>query len=247
VLKGEVIISNGVDFREILGERSFLLLPSRHKYTLKMQEDTGIFIIDVGNRVNFCKHFPLELLYKLNKKKYQGRSKSLKINEIVSDYLDLFIKTFDDGLKCSYFFEIKQKELLYYLRAYYPKEDLIDFFAPILNDDVSFSELVFQNYKLVGNINELAPMANYSVSGFKKRFLKVFGMAPQHWLNEIRKKEIYFQINCTRKSFKEIALEYNFSSPAHFNSFCRKGFGMSPSVLRKNTEKNVKIPDDVSD
>lgn len=241
LLKGKIMISDEESFYKILNEKFFLLLPNRHKYIIKVQEDSCVFIVDMNNRLSFCNHFSFELLYKLNEKRKPEISKPLEINEIIFDYLNLFIKTFNDGLKCAYFFELKQRELLYYLRAYYSKEDLFAFFTLILNNDITFSELVFQNYKSIKNMNELAPIANYSVSGFRKRFMKVFGMPPQQWLNEIRGKEIYYQINSTQKSFKEIAIEYNFSSSKHFNVFCKKIFGLSPGTLRKNVKNNVEI------
>ena len=76
-------------------------------------------------------------------------------------------------------------------------------------------------------------MTHYSLSGFQKRFKKVFGVSAYHWMKDVRSKSIYHQINSTEKSFKEISDEYGFSSPSHFNDFCKVHFGTTPGRIRR--------------
>jgi AraC-like DNA-binding protein len=77
------------------------------------------------------------------------------------------------------------------------------------------------------------------MSGFKKRFAQTFGTSPQRWIQREKAKKIYHEINCTLKSFKEIAKEYGFSSPAHFDKFCKIMYDMSPGALRESTKQRV--------
>jgi AraC-like DNA-binding protein len=178
------------------------------------------------------------MLYKLNKDiKLDTSPYQLKMNSVINNFLNVLVCTIEDGLKCAYLHELKQKELLYYMRAYYPKKDLFAFFAPILSDDIVFSELIYKNLDKVKTISELAEIVNYSVSGFKKRFLKVFGASPYQWILKQKAKKIYYEINCSQKSFKEISMEFEFSSSAHFDKFCKKEFGVSPGTIRNNNTK----------
>jgi AraC-like DNA-binding protein len=240
LIKGVVTFSCAQDLNKRFEEQTFLLFPHGNKCRIIVNEDCDIIAINLHSRINFCDHFPLEMLYQLNKKTKENESSfPLKINEIIHDFLYCLKKSIDDGLKCAYFHELKQKELLFYLRAYYPKKDLFDFFAPILNNDISFSEIVYKNFDKTKNITELASLTNYSISGFKKRFLKAFGMPPYTWIAKEKAKKIFHEINCTQKTFKEISIEYDFSSPAHFDKFCKKFFGMSPGTIRENTRLNV--------
>jgi AraC-like DNA-binding protein len=181
------------------------------------------------------------MLSKPGDEKSEDSSHPLKTNKVISNYLELLLESLNDGLSCDYFHKIKQKELFYYLRAYYPKKELSAFFSPMLNGDIHFSQLVFKNYDSVKNLGELAKIANYSLSGFKKRFTKVFGMSPQRWIENEKAKKIRYEINCTHKSFKEISVEFNFSSPSHFDSFCKRVFGMSPGKLRENAKYNATV------
>lgn len=236
LLNGDITYSYGKYLNKNFEEGTFLLFPHGFKCAMKVKEDSKIIIINLL-KINFCNHFSLEMLYKLNESvKLEAAHYSLKINKVIDDFLNNILNTIGDGLKCAYLHELKQKELLYYLRAYYTKKDLFAFFLPILSDDIVFSELIYKNVDKIKTIADLADMVNYSVSGFKKRFVKIFGVSPYHWIIKEKAKKIYYEINCTQKSFKEISIEFNFSSSAHFDKFCKKEFGMSPGVIRNATK-----------
>ena len=240
LLKGKINFSYEYKVDNVLDAGTFLMFPIGYEHLMNVVEDSDIIIVNMHNEINFCNHFPLEILYELNKNvESENSTYPLKINEVISNYLDTVVQSISDGLKCAYFHELKQKELLFYLRAYYPKKDLATFFAPILNNDIRFSRLIYRNYESAKSIENLAALTNYSVSGFKKRFLKVFGIPPRSWIEKEKSKKIYYEINCTQKSFKEISIEYDFSSTAHFDKFCKRVYGMSPGVLRENSKQRV--------
>ncbi|MDR1348884.1 MAG: helix-turn-helix transcriptional regulator [Prevotellaceae bacterium] len=237
VLKGNITFSYGRYLNKDLNEGNFLLFPHGFKCAMKIKENSTLIIVNLL-KINFCNHFSLEMLYKLNKDiKLDTSPYPLKTNAVIHNFLNVLVSTIEDGLKCAYLHELKQKELLYYMRAYYPKKDLFAFFAPILSEDIVFSELIYKNLDKVKTISELADIVNYSVSGFKKRFVKVFGASPYHWILKQKAKKIYYEINCSQKSFKEISMEFDFSSSAHFDKFCKKEFGMSPGTIRNNNNK----------
>jgi len=219
----------------VIKAQTFVLLPRGCEYTMSVREDSSIVLVNVHLKINFCDQFSMLMLHKLNKNAINNHFKAhpLKISKLVSLFLNNITATLSAGLKCHYFHEIKQRELFYYLRAYYSKDDLVAFFAPILNDDADFAELIYQNYEPSRSIADLAEATHYSLSGFKKRFTKVFGVAPSVWMEKEKAKKIHYEINCTQKPFKEIAVQYHFYSPSHFALFCKKMYGMSPTMLRE--------------
>lgn len=236
LLKGKVNFLYGSSYTA-LESGSFILLPRGCEYTLNLQEDSTFIIVHVHHNINFCEHFSLVMLHQLNKnfKNNLTTIHPLKINALIASYLQNIYTTHTAGLKCKFFHDLKQRELLYYLRAYYPKNELMYFFAPMLNENTDFVETIYQNYESAKSITDLADITHYSLSGFKKRFNKVFGMAPHTWIEKEKSKRIHHEINCTQKSFKEIALKYNFYSSSHFTRFCTKMYGMSPAILREKT------------
>jgi AraC-like DNA-binding protein len=243
LLEGKITYSYSNMLNKTFEASTFILFPAGYDILIQGEEKSKLLFINIYKRVNFCNHFPLELLYKLNQQNKTCKLNpcALKINEIIANYVNMLTQTNEDGLKCTYFHEIKQKELLFYLRAYYQKEDLLCFFFFFFNSDISFSEQIHQNIDKLKTVEEFAALTNYSIPGFKKRFVKVFGMPPYQWFTQERAKKIYHEINCTNKSFKKIAIDFNFSSPAHFNKFCKKVFGMTPSTIRENNHLNMRI------
>ncbi|MCL2097590.1 MAG: helix-turn-helix transcriptional regulator [Bacteroidales bacterium] len=221
----------------------FFLLPRGGQYMVNVDDDASIVIVNLHNNLNFCEHYPIVLLYRLKKELVINHSVlyPLRIGKVIQMYLEGIIKTYSDGLRCTYFLEIKQRELLYYLRAYYSKKDLTLFFAPILNDDTEFAELIYRYHLSAKGIGDLANITNYSVSGFKKRFVKMFGVSPYQWMEREKAKMIHYDINCTNKSFKEISSKYHFASQSHFNSFCKKMFQLPPGALRERTICTMRI------
>ena len=244
LVKGEIKCSFQYQIEMTLKAGDFLLIPRENNCVIDTHEDhSEIVILKMHHKVNFCNHFPLEVLFEMDCKT-KKTPRALQANEIINDWLETVKKTILGGLKCSYYQELKQKEVLYYLRAYYTKEDLLAFFAPILNGDMQFSNLIYDNYTKVKKIDELAALTNYSLSGFKRKFGRVFDCSPAVWIEREKAKKIYHEINSTLKPFKEIASEYKFSSSSHFDRFCKKMYKMSPGKLRKNTKKNVLLNDD---
>jgi len=246
LLRGKINISYENEENNVIEEGTFLLFSDRHKFTINAEEDSSVVVVSMHSKIKFCHHFTLELLNKINED-HMGKDlpfpHPFKANEIIYDYLNSIVKTMSNGLKCTLFHELKQKELLYYLITYYPKKDLAAFFAPLFSHDFQFAKMVHDNYESVKNIEDLAARANYSLSGFKKRFIKVFGISPRHWIENEKAKKIYHEINCTQKTLKEIAIEYEFSSESHFNKFCKRAYQMSPSALREYTKQRVLFND----
>lgn len=237
ILSGSMHFSFGKFVNQSIHENQIMLLPSKNHYTIEIDEDATFVVLRLYSKFDFCDHFSLEMLLKEKQKsKIKKELFYLTINSRMKDYLEFLRGCTEDGLKCSYFFEIKLKEVFFLLRAYYTKEELLSFFFPILSNDISFSDQVYMNQDKAKSINELAALLNYSLSGFKKRFKKVFGISAYQWMNKERAKKIYHEINCSRKTFTEIGFEFGFSSPSHFNNFCKKTFGISPGKIRKGSE-----------
>jgi AraC-like DNA-binding protein len=108
---------------------------------------------------------------------------------------------------------------------------LAQFLHFIVSENVQFKEFVINNYRNVKNVQELAALANYSTSGFIKKFQKCFNDSPYGWMQKQRAKQILIEIKQGVKSLQEIAVEYKFSSYQHFSNFCKKQLGFPPTKI----------------
>lgn len=233
VTKGLFNFSYGKYVDEQLTEGQMILVPSGFTFKASILEDVSLLIVRLRTNVELCERFTIEQLNPQNPNSDDGPAISLTIIKTMHIFLDGLEAYIVDGLKCFYLFEMKVKELLFILRAYYTKEELSGFFHPLLSYDTSFSNLIISNYTKVRSIKELADLTHYSLSGFEKHFKKVFGVSASQWMKIQKSKLIYHDINDRDKTFKEISFIHGFYSPAHFNDFCKSQFGYTPGEIRK--------------
>jgi AraC-like DNA-binding protein len=157
------------------------------------------------------------------------------------DFVKTVINYITDELNCSYYYDLKIREFLFLMRAYYDKRQIFNFFRPIYNADFAFSSDIYKHLNDVRTVKEMAKKINYSLSGFEQKFKKVFDTSPYQCMQEQRAKKIYREITCTKRTFTEIAFEYDFSSPAHFNDFCKQYFQHTPGGLRKENKERLSV------
>ncbi|MCD7970569.1 MAG: AraC family transcriptional regulator [Alistipes sp.] len=222
--------------REInLKEGSFLILPIGSNYTL--EADTDIF---------FCE-FVIDEIISLTDIAvyYQGvRSRSgkfapyvLSMNEKVWMYLTTTIDFINDGLGCKCYHKIKIREFLHVLRVYFQAEELQRFFQPLRSKTVRFAMTVYENWDKVKTLSELAEMVELSLSGFSKKFRRIFGLSPYQWIMDKRGERIIEELGKGEKSIKQLTEEFEFNSVQHFGYYCKKRFGYSPGKIRQMFKK----------
>lgn len=237
IMEGELHFSFGKNVNRKIPKGKIMLLPANSQFKSIAEKSAKLIIFRMrASEMQLCDRYALELLIKESDSAEPDLS-FLEINKMTLDFLKSLEKYTADGLKCFFFHELKIKELFYILRGYYPKQELYNLFYPLLSNDMSFSDFIQKNYHKVKTVKELAEMANYSLSGFVKRFKKVFGTSAYQWMKEQKATLIYHEINDMGKSLKEISFEYGFSSPAHFNDFCKIHFGNTPGNIRKSKKK----------
>ncbi|MCL2289409.1 MAG: AraC family transcriptional regulator [Bacteroidetes bacterium] len=236
VLSGVICFSFGKTYNKQATKGSIIMHPAKYASKIEIKEDVTLVIFHLDVSLNFCDHFSFEMLYKEKKEKKNEGTYILNANNVIKNYLTLLTTVLNDGLYCNYLLEIKLKEFLFLLRFYYPMEELKAFFAQILTDDLEFSEFIRKHSSSDMLISDLAKKMHYSTSGFEKRFKKVFDMSPSQWMQSQKAQAIYHEINCSTKTFAELGYEFGFSSPSHFNSFCKKHFNNSPGNIRKKNK-----------
>ena len=240
VIKGAFdIFTKKVENKKIQTEE-LILVPLRTPCVITAMEDGTVLVMKLHLNITFCDRLPLELLLELDGKNKKDTTNIgiLQPNQRLTNFANMMYEYISDGLKCSFFFDIKVREFLFLIRVYYDKQVVFDFFKPIYSTDFVFSNNIYKNINNVKTAKDLAVVLNYSLSGFEKKFKKVFNISPYRWMQEQKAKKIYHEIHCSKKTFAEMAFEFDFFSPAHFNGFCKSFFGSTPGELRK---KNMEL------
>lgn len=221
-----------------ISKKEFMFLPSKEKLTGYAKEDgTLLLIFNLYKLIDLCHTFSLKNLEKHHLSSYQKRKKAkpmhLQTIDIISEYLNLLIKCFDANLKCKYFFDIKIEELMFFLRGFYKKEIMADFFKNA-SSETDFYQFVIRNYNKYRSLAEISSAINYTVSGFEKRFRREFKCSPYKWMKDMKAHDIYNKIVTSDLNYKEISSVFQFSSVPQFFDFVKNYFGKTPKQIREN-------------
>lgn len=164
----------------------------------------------------------------------QYEFKSLPIRTPLDLYLKLLKIYMIAGVNCRHLHEIKQKELFLLLRAYYRKEELAQFFYPMLGKSLDFRSKVMTYYMESKTAKELARYCGYSEVHFNELFVAEFTETPYKWMQKQKAKHIIGRLSQSEVSLKEIIDEFDFSSQSHFNKYCKSQFGETAAQIRAN-------------
>ncbi len=236
LISGKFLLSYGKLVKEEITEGKIMLFPPGSHVQAEVVEDVHFIICRIRDVVQLCECMSLERLHNEAGAIPEGFH-MLDTNDRVSRFIELFVDCVDDGLRCTYYFATKMKEFFFLLRAYYTKEQLAGFFAPMLGKDAQFMNLMYRSYRNVKSVQELADLSNYSLSGFKKQFHRVFGTSASDWMSDQKATRVFQDLNNSSYSIKELAEKHGFSSVAAFSTFCQGKFGMPPGKIRLNVEK----------
>lgn len=140
----------------------------------------------------------------------------------------------DTGLLCRHMHILKQQEIILALRGGYTKSELAAFFSRTTGVGRKFEDFVLDNYKNVKTVKEFASLCCVSERSFNRKFQESFSQSPYRWMQERRAELVREKICDPDIAFREIAMDFGFSSPAHLTCYCKKLFGATPTELRKD-------------
>jgi AraC-like DNA-binding protein len=223
---------------EIVNSGEMFVIPNGCAYKMEMLTYTCIMSCSFFVESLFSEYLRIDELLSW-KKEINEEFTKLPISKPIESYLFILDQNLKDGIDSPYFFDLKRQELFFLLFFYYTRLDLAKFLYYIICEDIQFKKFILNNYQRVKNVQELAKTANYSTSGFIKRFQRYFNESPYRWMQRQKANQILRDITQGEKSFQEIAAEYDFTSYQHFANFCKIQFGFPPTqILDKYVRKN---------
>lgn len=235
LLKGSVRFSIDYSNQTSLTSSSVYFVPKETYYEHETLSDAEILVLPLENYADLIR-IPHSRLEK------EGTSDEvvsyvLPMKKRLQFYFYLLKSALAHGLDDQYFMDLKIRELMMIIEHEYSNTERINLFYPLIEREFDFADFVYANYRKVKNVKELADLSCYSLSGFEKKFCKVFGVSPSKWLKHRITIDIYNDLLNTSVTFKEISLDYGFSTPSHFNNFCKATMGATPGKLRRRIVK----------
>lgn len=222
-----------IDYRDeiLLDYPGIYLIPKGTYYEHQTIRDAELFVLSLRSSTDLL-GLSYDRLFDENKPKSK-ECHVLKMADALSAYFELLKNAISYDLANPDFIELKIKELMIIIKNQYGDTERMHFFHPLFESEPAFTDFVYTHYKQVKNVKALAELSCYSLSGFEKKFRKVFGVSPSKWLKSRMMIDVYNDLIKTGKPFKEISMERGFASPSHFNNFCKMSLGGTPGKLRK--------------
>ena len=241
LLKGKLEVEkNGESY--IMSKGTVMLFDSNQiDFSLTALSDSDIVFHYFDIPIQFCERLAIESL--------ASYLSSMTVDDIIhvmdieERLLDCFLvplqKVLSDKARCKHFFEIKHQELFFFFRFYYSKQNLAYFFYPLISSSLDFKQVVYANYDKAHSAKHLAELCHYGENQFRTEFIRNFSETPYAWFNKRRMDAVKARLADKNISFSDIIAEFQFSSPAHFTTYCKKNFGMTPKLYRRQIIENT--------
>lgn len=127
---------------------------------------------------------------------------------------------------------VKFEELMLYLLQKYG-ESFGGFLASFAIEEPSnFRQNIESNMYEALSIEEIAFLCNMSLSTFKRRFIKEYGMSPGKWLQDKRLQRAKDLIESGQRTPSDIYMELGYNNLSNFSAAFKKKFKINPSTLK---------------
>ncbi|MEM6526072.1 MAG: AraC family transcriptional regulator [Bacteroidota bacterium] len=130
--------------------------------------------------------------------------------------------------------QVKFEELMLYLTGTIGSDFLESLMTDINDYDFHFQEVVEHNKLNKLTLNELAFLANMSLSTFKRKFEGQFHTSPSKWFQERRLEYAAILLKNERKRPSDIYLEIGYDSLTNFIQAFKAKFGCTPKQYQLN-------------
>jgi AraC-like DNA-binding protein len=149
-------------------------------------------------------------------------------------FIELLMVYLQGDINCEHLHEIKEKEFFLVLRRCYSKEEIIHLLYPIIGTS-DFKSFIFQNYKNVLSITELAELSGMGRTAFDAKFREEFGLSARQWILQEMAKHIRYKAMEPEATIRNLMTEFKFNSATHFYRFCKQQFNCTPGELLRNS------------
>ncbi|WP_232491018.1 helix-turn-helix domain-containing protein [Mycobacterium dioxanotrophicus] len=85
------------------------------------------------------------------------------------------------------------------------------------------------------DIPSLAGLVDMTVHGFRRAFMRTFGVTPYRYVLDQRVQRAKTLLATTTLPITEVSIALGFATPSHFTTMFKQRVGVTPTVYRRNT------------
>jgi len=219
-------------------EKFLLLFPGNYLMTEKITSSDGrfqsvlIFFTPEALNVFFSKYADIII-----------ETRNIPLEQVQVFTKDLFLKNFIHSLLLmsgngkeipATLQQVKLEELLLYLCYHYPeKMQQLKIRANISIAEIEIKKLAESNIGSNITLEELAFLCNMSLSTFKRKFIKLYGIAPSMWFLQRRMELATALLRTGKEKPSEIYYKVGYESHSSFTHSFKQVFGLTPTEYRQ--------------
>ena len=182
------------------------------------------FFLKYGSRIS-----------KLGKRKIESQSYiAIKKDAFVLNFIDSLKLLLESGSEISLEMKtVKFEELMLHLLEKFPDQLLAFQTAkPQASEDLKIRKTVETNITNQVTLNELAFLCDMSLSTFKRRFDKLYGMPPNKWLVQRRMEIAKGLLRHYHEKPSEVYYKVGYENHSSFSKSFRDSFGVTPKQFQ---------------
>lgn len=235
-LEGSCSISSGFYPQRVFKAEEMILIPKSSVFEGYALEFLRVLVFHFHVPLNTCDLVTFETYAKYCLRMTYDFS-PLPFQCPVGEFVEQMIHYLKSGIKCAHLFEIKHKEFFLLLRAFYSREQVSHLLYPILGKALSFKDFVLSSYVKAGSIEKLINMSHLSKSSFYEKFRLDFGMTAKQWILKQQVNMVLAKACEPRVVIKDLMDVIGYSSPTHFNRFCKTYLECTPGELLRKCQE----------
>lgn len=236
LLEGEVNVSCNEFHNHLLSSNEVIFVAQDSAFATEAYSDIKYLLLGFNNQIALFDQLGFADLNEfINERNVFSK---LDIRPALQAVIESIIFYQDNKIRYQHLDDAKQKEIFLVFKTFYDKQELARFLKPILNQELDFKSFIIKHYMEAKNVEELSEICNLSIRSLTRKFKHFFGESPYKWMLTQKAHHVKILLADKKIPMQEIIKEYGFSSPAHFTTYCKKQFGITPSALRK--ELNLK-------
>lgn len=233
--KSYVICNNSS--KVITKKNEFILIPKNSKISAKTIHGSSIISLGFDLPYSNCDKLVLSDLAPLCKT-IQYEYKTMKMRRPMNALLEFTSYCLKNGMNCVHLHTHIEELLFFIFRGYYTREELAQFFYPIISKDPDFKDKIISNLKNVKNINDMIGIMNMGRTQFYETFRENFGMTAKQYLIKITNEKIKEKASEPGITAKDLMYALNFDSESNFFHYTKQQFGCTPKELISKLSNN---------
>ena len=232
ILEGACTLSCNQFSDRHFSANQLVLIPSNAIFRGSVTKDMKFLNMSFETPMSECDKLVLQTYHSLCTQ-IQYDFKPLPLRYPLTTFAEQLSYCLRNGINCAHFHELKHKELFFYLRGFYTKEEIAELFYPLIGRSFDFRKFIYENYHKTNSLSELVELSNMSRSSFARKFKSEFGVTAKQWMLKQTCQRLAYAFTKPEATIKEIMLEAGFDSPSNFNRFCKTNFHHSPTEMHR--------------